>query len=153
MDYLAGPSNVAVESLDEIEAFLRGAEYVATPARSQDWTALASQFEMDRRGNCLDHSLWAWRKLRELGQPSEIVVGVVDPHEAPLMRHAWVVFQKDGQRVRLETIAKEVDAPMVQRIRPNVDEYWPELGVNRDGVPFAYAGVVRFNNVSGGLPW
>lgn len=152
-DYLAGPSTIAVTSLAEIDTFLRGCTYVSSPARDPDWTTLASHFEMQRCGNCLDHSLWAWRKLRELGQPAELVVGVVDPNQVPLMRHAWVVFQQETRRVRLETITKEAEQPMLQHIHPHADEYWPEIGVSRDGVPFGYAGMVRFHNVDAGLPW
>lgn len=152
-DYLAGPSNVAVNTLGDIESFLRGCTYITSPARDSDWTKLASHFEMHRCGNCLDHSLWAWRKLRELGHPAEIVVGIVDPGEVPLVRHAWIVFRHEEQRVRLETIVKEAELPMVQRIRPQVDEYWPEIGISRDGVPFGYAGMLRFSSAQTGFSW
>jgi hypothetical protein len=80
-------------------------------------------------------------------------VGVVDPKLVPLMRHAWVVFQHEARHVRLETIVKAAELPMVQQIQPNTDEYWPEIGVSRDGVPFGYAGMIRFNNVEAGFPW
>lgn len=152
-DYLAGPSTVAVASLADIEMFLRSCTYVLSPTRDPDWTMLASHFEMQRCGNCLDHSLWAWRKLRELGQPAELVVGVVDPNQEPLMRHAWVVFQQDEQRVRLETIVKAAELPMVQHVRPQADAYWPEIGVSRDGLPFGYTGMMRFSDVPAGPPW
>ena len=153
VDYLAGPSNIVVTSLSEIETFLRGCTYVTSPTRDANWTTLASHFEVERSGNCLDHSLWAWRKLRELGQPAELVVGVVDTNQVPLMRHAWVVFQQQQQRVRIETIVKEAELPMVQQIRPQADEYWPEIGVSRDGEPFVYAGMVRFHDVETTFPW
>lgn len=152
-DYLAGSSHVAVHSLADVETFLRGCAYVSHPTRTADWTTLASQFERQRSGNCLDHSLWAWRKLRELGQSAELVVGVADPNRVPLVRHAWVVFRQNEQRVVLETITKDAERPMVQGIRPHVDYYWPEIGVSRDGQPFGYTGMIRFFKVQAGLPW
>lgn len=153
VDYLAGPSTVAVHSLDDIEAFLRGCVYEFDPTRAEDWTTLAATFERNRSGNCLDHALWAWRKLQELGHAPELVVGVANPNQTPFMRHAWVVIARNERRVVLETITKDPERSMLQGIRPNVEYYWPEVGVDHAGRPFGYNGMIRFFKVQAGLPW
>lgn len=153
VDYLAGPSHVAVESLDDIEAWLRECRYLAAPERSDDWTTLTTRFETTRIGNCLDHALWAWRKMREVGYVPELVVGVADPNDRPHDRHAWVSIHDGDKRWIVEAITKLPGHPMIKPSALDRDIYWPEIGVDSEGTPFGYTGMIRYFRHRANLPW
>jgi hypothetical protein len=125
-----------------MEEWLRGCTYEAVPIRIDDWSALPTDFESGRAGNCLDHALWAWRKLGELGYSAELVVGRRGSDSLG-SRHAWVVFEHAGTRHLVETAAKQPDTPMVYDLPEIGDEYWPEFGVDSAGRRFAYGGYLR----------
>ena len=63
-------------------------------------------FEQKRQGDCEDFSLWAWRKLCEMGINAEFVTG----EERKGGGHAWVTFELDGQEFLLEA----ADTPVEQ---------------------------------------
>jgi hypothetical protein len=42
------------------------------------------------QAQCLPQSLWLWRKLRALGQPAELKLGVANVADRRLDAHAWV---------------------------------------------------------------
>lgn len=137
--YLAGASLVAVRDTHEVEAWLRGCEYEREPERPEAWSARPSHFERERRGNCFDHALWAWRRLRELGHDAELVMGRRD-RDRQEARHAWVVVRAPGGDVLWETVEKD-DEAMVRPLRDlPVDEYWPEHGIGAQGQRFVYGG-------------
>ncbi len=118
-------------------------ELEAGPAWISRWAALPTEFEVRRTGNCLDHALWAWRKLGELGYEAELVVGRRLPWDPGDARHAWVLFEENGRRQLLETVEKRPDAFMVQAAAAAGDEYWPEFGVSVSGTRFAYGGYLE----------
>ena len=67
--YLQGESDVVVETLADVQAWLAECAY----ARDQDLFQVPDfwqhprTFEQLRKGDCEDHALWAWRKFHELG--------------------------------------------------------------------------------------
>lgn len=144
--YLEGPSSVVVQSLDEVCEWLRDCAYPlaldeASAVRSHGWPH-PSEFEISRVGTCLDHSLWAWRKLVELGYEANFVVGRVVTAGAPNAWHAWVIFLDDGEDFVLETLARDRDA-MVRLVVDVRANYVPMFGANRHGRSFMYGGCLH----------
>ncbi len=139
--YFEGASAVSVATIDDIEAWLRGCAYVGDRElfREEDLWLHPLTFEELRRGDCEDHALWAWRKLVELGLEAWFVVGYLrEPGAAPI-RHAWVAYTQNGDTHIFEATAPE-GRPMRVRLAEVATVYWPQLGVDRERNPFAYAG-------------
>lgn len=112
--YLAGESHVTVHSVDDICRWLKQCKYMrdAELFNQRDVWQHPGQFEVLKKGDCEDHALWAWRKLRELNIPAEFVVGRVHWNEngnnsARPSAHAWVSFQENGRAYILETTHKQ----------------------------------------------
>ena len=93
-------------------------------AHGEDHWQHPVDFERSRWGDCEDHALWGWRKLKNLGLPVEFVVGLLKPgpHER-LANHAWLHVH-DGQRMFIiettatcrEAMALAVDGPRLDYI-------------------------------------
>ena len=111
--YLEGESRVKVQSVDEICRWLQQCEYMRDPDlfNQRDFWQHPEQFEELQKGDCEDHALWAWRKLKELNIPAEFVVGRTywpdNGNGARQGAHAWVSFQENGRRYILETTHKQ----------------------------------------------
>jgi hypothetical protein len=73
--YFQGDSSVHVSSIDDVQDWLLGCEYVSDPElfNEPDFWQHPRTFEQLRRGDCEDHALWAWRKLVELGHDAHLV--------------------------------------------------------------------------------
>ncbi|MCB0212129.1 MAG: transglutaminase domain-containing protein [Anaerolineae bacterium] len=124
--YFEGQSRVAVSSIDEICAWLRACEYVHDQVlfMKHDFWQHPLTFEQIRKGDCEDHALWAWRKMKELGIPALFVVGEVQTAGY----HAWVVFVYQGRHYVLETTTKS--GTMVYPLRRAKPYYHAELGID-----------------------
>jgi hypothetical protein len=142
-DYLGGASGVPAASLEDIETWLRGCTYEPDPNRPDDWRWLPSEFEAHKSGNCLDHALWAWRKLLDLGYQAELVVGRDGAWAPVASRHAWVVFERGGRRYILDATVKSEGSAMVRPATDGDDGYWPDFGVGASGERFVYGGYWR----------
>ena len=109
--YLNGESHVQVQSVEDICRWLQQCEYVRDLDlfNQQDVWQHPGEFEALRKGDCEDHALWAWRKLKELDIPAEFVVGRTDwGNEAvPAGAHAWVTYVENGRSYILETTHKQ----------------------------------------------
>jgi len=125
-------TQVAARSVNEICEWLCGCRYAfdddtfVTP----DFWQHPRTFEMIRRGDCEDHALWAWRKLREIGFPAWLVVGGTAwyPERAP-HRHVWVQFTRgEGEEVVLEATCKQASA-MIRPVDAVRDVYRPHFAV------------------------
>lgn len=140
--YLEGPSSVVVNSLDDVCEWLLDCAYPlaldeASRFTSRKWPH-PSEFEERRLGTCLDHSLWAWRKLVELGYDATFVVGQRARPATPDTGHAWVMFRENEVDFLLEPLARDRNT----MIRPLIDvraEYVPTFGVDRRGRTLSYA--------------
>lgn len=139
--YLAGPSNVSVTSIGEIQDWLLGCKYESDEvlfAESDFWQHPAT-FERLRAGDCEDFALWAWRKLIELGVDAEIITGYRPEGSELGGRHAWIVFRQEGAEYLFEPTCPTKE----EMIRPLADVrngYLPELGADRAGHRFGFTG-------------
>lgn len=137
--YLDGPTRVNVSSVEEICDWLRGCEAVddQTLFLLPDFWQHPATFEQLRKGDCEDHALWAWRKLRKIGLPALFTAGVWRG-----VTHAWAQFEQNGVEFILESTAKT--GPMIQPVALARSEYCPALAVDNDCVTYVYQGYPRF---------
>ena len=143
--YFTGRSKVRVESLEDVQRWLWRCDYVADAElfREPDYWQHPQTFEQLRRGDCEDFALWAWRKLVELRQPAEFVVGYRQDDAASgtpkRARHAWVLIQREGQLCLYEPTNRDYEKS-VQPLDLVRHRYVPEFGVGPDLRPVVYAG-------------
>lgn len=143
--YFEGESRVAAPSLAHVCEFLLGCEYMpdAELFREAEYWQHPLTFEQIRKGDCEDHALWAWRKLRELGYPAHMIMGECDVFEPSPSGHAWVTFQSAGGFYLLETAGKQPDT-MVQPLEAVRHAYRPYFSVDHAGMTYIYGGWLRF---------
>lgn len=129
--YFDGESTVQVATLGELCDWLSGCQYLSDPQlfHEADFWQHPRTFEHLRKGDCEDHALWAWRKLVEMGHRADLYVGEWLPDDDSDARHAWVVFERDGQRFVLEAVHKSTEA-MVRRLPDVLHEYVPHFSVD-----------------------
>lgn len=144
--YLEGESAVSVTAIDDVCNWLAGCEYLRDDElfNETDFWQHPRTFEHLRKGDCEDHALWAWRKLIELGYPAEFFVGQWfaggdDPHGC----HAWVVFERDGERYLLEAVDKD-RGTMIRPVRDVRAEYSPHFSVDERLTTHSYAGYLLY---------
>jgi len=145
--YLEGESTIPARSVDDLRDFLAECRYVSDfdLFRERDHWQHPLTFEHLRKGDCEDHALWTWRKLKELGHPAHLMVGSSDLlREAP-GQHAWVLFEGAGELFLFETTEKRRE----RMVRP-LDElraaYRPHLSVDHQGTMFVYGGFSEFTS-------
>ena len=133
--YFEGQSRVDVSSIDDICAWLRECDYIHDRVlfMKQDFWQHPLTFEQLRKGDCEDHALWAWRKLKEVGVSAQFIVG----HTQPAGYHAWVVFRLGDGHYLLETTNKSglMIYPLVQTKR----YYKPEVGIDHQLRMYRYS--------------
>lgn len=142
--YFTGESNVPVRSFEHVCEFLLGCAYVSDTAlfQERDFWQHPVTFEQIRRGDCEDHALWAWRKLRELGHPAHLVTGSCGLEGLDPNGHAWVIFEADGQLLLFETTAKTRES-MVRPLPERRSYYNPYVSVDHDLRIYLYGGFVQ----------
>lgn len=128
--YLEGESTVTASTIDDIAGWLLECEYASDESvfNESDFWQHPRTFELLRRGDCEDHALWAWRKLRDIGVASELIVGRWQQAEHK-GSHAWIVFELDGERWLFETVSKSRDS-MIIRLDEAKQSYRPELAMS-----------------------
>lgn len=145
--YFEGASGVAASSVDDVQQWLLGCEYVSDPDlfRVADYWQHPRTFEQIKRGDCEDHAIWAWRKLIELGYDADLVEGRCLPWQPGMpdgdRTHVWVMFRREGEAFLFETTCKVKDA-MITPLANTLHKYRPELGVDRNRKSFAFAGAL-----------
>ena len=131
--YFEGESSVRVQSIDDIVAWLQSCEYVSDFElfHERDVWQHPAVFERQRRGDCEDFALWAWRKLAELGIDAELCVGRVVATDRPEngRQHAWVVYHVDGTAFLFEPAAR-TPSMMIRPLADAMDLYVPHFAVN-----------------------
>ena len=144
--YFEGESTVQVRTLDDVCEWLAECQYLSDDHlfNEADFWQHPRAFEHLRKGDCEDHALWAWRKLVEMGHRAEFFVGQWfegggDEHA----RHAWVVFEQDGQRFVLEPIIKN-ETPMVLPLREVCTHYAPHFSVDAAFTMRSHAGYLLY---------
>jgi hypothetical protein len=141
--YFQGESAVSVASLEEICEWLSCCEYAHDKDLFQepDFWQHPTTLERLRRGDCEDHSLWAWRKLVELGYEAHLVSGDALLPEGEVGRHVWVVVRQDDRTFILEAVAKG-GARMLLPFEEAKSSYRPHFSVD---------GQFRFSSYTGYL--
>ena len=139
--YLEGDSSVHVASVEELCDWLLGCEYACDRElfNEDDFWQHPSTFERLRCGDCEDHAIWAWRKLRELGIDAELMFGIWRRAEDG-GGHAWVRFVDGGEEYVLESVGAS-SGRMLHRFDDVRDQYLPHMGVDRECRVFAYGGI------------
>jgi transglutaminase-like putative cysteine protease len=139
--YFERESTVSVASIEDICRWLRKCqyEYDSKHFKKDDFWQHPMDFEQTRKGDCEDHSLWAWRKLIELGIEAEFVVGYDYEGDCG---HAWVIFKQDGQEFLFEATSKR--RPIIRSIEEGVKKrYRPDHSVNRRFNTYRYKFVAK----------
>jgi hypothetical protein len=142
--YFEGESAVQACSLEEVQDWLLGCEYVADRElfQERDVWQHPRTFEQLRRGDCEDHALWAWRKLVELGVDAELVCGQQysrDDAPGTSTGHVWVMVRQGDQLLVFDTVAKSRDR-MLRPLAAVRHEYRPEVGVDAERKRYSYWG-------------
>src|SRR5262249_24327037 len=136
-----GESDVRVDSLDDIVAWLQTCEYVSDLEQfhKRDVWQHPGNFEKKRQGDCEDFALWAWRKLAAVGIDAEFFVGRVACTETRTVRqHAWVVYRVDGTALLFEPAAR-IRSKMIRPLADAIDDYVPHFSVNHRFETSAFA--------------
>jgi hypothetical protein len=143
--YFQGESAVPVATFDDVCSFLLGCSYARDPDLFQvpDFWQHPVTFEHLRKGDCADHALWAWRKLRELGYRAHLVSGSCSRDDTDPGSHVWVIFHGDGGLYLFETTAKTRDRMVwpLDRIR---HEYLPFFSVDESFTTYLYGGFEQY---------
>jgi len=148
--YFEGASTVHVTSLEEVQRWLLGCEFVEDEElfNETDFWQHPHTFEQLRRGDCEDHALWAWRKLVELGLDADLVSGTVLRGSGDDVRrtgHVWVLLRNQGETLVFEAAAKAQER-MLRALAEVRDHYRPEFGVDRERQRYAFNGaLIAFN--------
>ena len=144
--FLEGETSVPIRSVADVCRWLRRCQYVHDEAlfNERDFWQHPRTFEQIRRGDCEDHALWAWRKLRELGLPAEFMVGRWgggDAGEGGM--HAWVVFRESDTDYLLESVAK-TRADILRPLSSVRSRYAPHFSVDAELTIHMYGGFFQF---------
>ncbi len=146
-DYLNGRSRVTVQSIEDICRWLQQCEYVrdAELFNQRDVWQHPGEFEALKKGDCEDHALWAWRKLKELNIPAEFVVGRTQwgDNENGLREgaHAWVAYRENGRSYILETTHKKRN--LIYPLDTVQERYHPWYSVDLDSNTYRFVPVAR----------
>ena len=145
--YFEGESPVRSRTLDDVCEWLGECEYLPDDQlfNEADFWQHPRTFEHLRKGDCEDHALWAWRKLIELGHPAEFFVGQWlergGDHRA---RHAWVVFEHNGERCLLEAVTKDKGDLMIRPLLDVRGQYAPHFSVDATFTMPSHAGYLLY---------
>lgn len=143
--FFEGESTVPVRSLDDVCQWLSGCEYAHDKAlfNEADFWQHPITFETTRKGDCEDHSLWAWRKLTELGIPAEFVRGhYFDGRDLQRAAHIAVLFNQHGNEFFLDATAKGGRHKMLMTTTAARRIFCPEFSVDASFRTYQYAGRV-----------
>lgn len=141
-DYLNGESRVTVQSIEDICRWLQQCEYVRDSVlfNQRDVWQHPGEFELLRKGDCEDHALWAWRKLKELNIPAEFVVGQTQwSDNGNGMRqgiHAWVSYRENGRTYILETTHKQ--RTLIYPLEAIQERYHPWYSVDQKSKTYRF---------------
>lgn len=108
----------------------------------KDYWQHPSEFAERCQGDCEDHALWVWRKLKENNIRARFIGGKLCRNKPGFSFHAWVVFNNQGVDYSFETIAKEKEKMILPLHDKYVNEkYIPLFGVDHELRTYGYAGI------------
>jgi hypothetical protein len=143
--YLEGNSTVTVESVEDIKRWLLTCDYQHDQIlfHEPDHWQHPEMFEELRKGDCEDHAIWAWRKLKDIGIPARLFSGrVLTAVNGGPGFHAWVVFEQDGRPWMFETVAFSIRG-MVRPLDEVRSFYVPHFSVDHGLVVHMHCGYAR----------
>jgi hypothetical protein len=117
----------------EMRNFLRTCRAVdASQIEKRDYWQPPEEFEVNRKGDCVDFALWAWRQVLVMGYPARFAGGSAGKFGSG---HAWVTFEKDGKIFLLEPQRwyLGLKTPRLSTLR-----YHPTTSVAWDGKKISY---------------
>jgi len=147
--YLQGECKVAVTSLEDMEDWLLKCSYLSDDKlfRNADFWQHPAMFEKVRKGDCEDHAIWAWRRLRDLGIPARLFTGrVVSLVNGGAGFHAWVVYEHEGKSVLFETVAYHRQR-MLRPLEEARHEYVPHFSIDHSLSTSLYCGFAHSGSV------
>ena len=140
--YFGGRSTISVSSLEEVCEWLLSTEYASDPDlfNETDFWQHPGTFEQLKKGDCEDHALWAWRKLRELAIPAKLVSGDRWTGES-WGGHVWLLLPSEDPLI-FECNAKS-KAAMLLPLRDVKDRYRPHFAVDHALKTEYYTGYIQ----------
>lgn len=139
--YFEGESTVPISSIHELKDWLLTCEYVRDHDlfQTEDYWQHPRLFEVLQKGDCEDFAIWTWRKLVRMGFEAEFVVGWWSvPYEEPAA-HAWVHFEKEGERFLFDPVVP-CKSQMCRPWHHVHLHYLPEVSVGHDFTRYLYTG-------------
>lgn len=129
--FVSKPLTTDVSSFKDLRTFLCGCSYVSDQEQfnKPDYWLPPEEFEVRKKGDCEDFSLWTWRQLMNMGFYTRFVVGFCEGKG-----HAWVTVVINGNTYICEPLAcrfKRISAM-------DTTTYEPEVSVDWDGVKIRY---------------
>jgi len=140
--YLSGECDVRVDSIEDIQSWLLACSYQRDEKlfRDPDFWQHPAMFERVRKGDCEDHAIWAWRKLKDIGIPARLFTGrVLSPVAGGSGAHAWVVFEHETRTWLFESVAYH-RSRMVRPLEEARPEYIPHFSVDHGLARHIYCG-------------
>lgn len=145
--YLSGESQVMVQSIEDICHWLQQCEYVRDIELfdQRDVWQHPGEFEALQKGDCEDHALWAWRKLKELNIPAEFVVGRAQWSETSNGAHAWIAYQENGREYILESTHKR---QLIYPLEAIQERYHPWYSIDQGLKTYRYSPIASRNGAT-----
>lgn len=139
--YFTGQSRVKVTTVRDVVDWLLGCEYVSDREqfKVRDHWQHPIDFEKNRRGDCEDFALWAWRKLVEMGHDAEFMVGKW-LHDGRAGTHAWVFLRHEGEAFIIESTGRAPER-IVKLHRDEIENYVPFASVDGELRKKVYGGL------------
>ena len=147
--YLEGETRVEVKSLEDIQGWLLQCSYHRDEAlfRHPDFWQHPAMLERVRKGDCEDHAIWTWRKLKELGIPARLFTGrVLSLVPGGSGFHAWVVFEQNSRQWLFETVAFHRQG-MLRPLDEARHEYVPHFSIDHALATSIYCGFAHSGRV------
>lgn len=132
--YVSQPLTVTCESLRDVRRFLSGCRAASAQdlfGKRDHWQP-PEEFELLKKGGCVDFSLWTWRQLLTLGYDARFVGG---SHGRYGIGHAWVEYFADGKCFLVEPQFRFIGERMP---RLTTLKYKPTLSATWDGRTLGY---------------
>jgi hypothetical protein len=119
---------IQVKNFYDIHNFLQKCNYTSDEVlfnRSDYWQT-PDQFEINQSGDCEDFSLWAWRKLIDIGKNARFTVGSDD-----YVGHAWVtIFQNKDILIYEPTNKSDIKhIPIISVLE--INSYKPSFSIDK----------------------
>jgi hypothetical protein len=127
--FFSQPLQTKCTSIADIRHFLCSCRAASDQSLfgKEDYWQPPDEFEVRRKGDCEDFSLWTWRQLLLLGYDARFVMGECSRYG---IGHAWVTFEREGEYFLVEPQLRFLGdrMPTLSTLRYN-----PKFSVSWDG--------------------